>query len=75
MTHREFPIGFSATVRRAACTPKFRRFPLLTERNRYILIQETDMSKPNDLVQGTLDLLLLKILALEALHGWASVSA
>ncbi len=29
------------------------------------------MSKPPDLVQGTLDLLLLKILALEALHGWA----
>src|SRR5262245_58987833 len=29
------------------------------------------MSKPPDLVQGTLDLLLLKILALEPLHGWA----
>jgi transcriptional regulator len=29
------------------------------------------MSKPSDLVQGTLDLLLLKILALEQLHGWA----
>jgi PadR family transcriptional regulator PadR len=29
------------------------------------------MSKRNDLVQGTLDLLLLKILALEPLHGWA----
>src|SRR6476646_9201737 len=29
------------------------------------------MSKPSDLVQGTLDLLLLKILALEALNGWA----
>ena len=29
------------------------------------------MSRPNDLVQGTLDLLLLKILALEPLHGWA----
>jgi transcriptional regulator len=29
------------------------------------------MSKPNDLVHGTLDLLLLKILALEPLHGWA----
>ena len=28
------------------------------------------MSKPSDLVQGTLDLLLLKILALEP-HGWA----
>ena len=29
------------------------------------------MSKPADLVQGTLDLLLLKILALEPLHGFA----
>jgi transcriptional regulator len=29
------------------------------------------MSKPSDLVQGTLDLLFLKILALEPLHGWA----
>jgi PadR family transcriptional regulator PadR len=29
------------------------------------------MSRPVDLVQGTLDLLLLKILALEPLHGWA----
>jgi len=29
------------------------------------------VSKPSDLVQGTLDLLLLKILALEPLHGWA----
>ena len=29
------------------------------------------MSKPADLVQGTLDLLILKILALEPLNGWA----
>jgi PadR family transcriptional regulator PadR len=29
------------------------------------------MSRPTDLVQGTLDLLLLKILELEPLHGWA----
>jgi PadR family transcriptional regulator, regulatory protein PadR len=29
------------------------------------------MSKPSDLVQGTLDLLLLKILALEAMNGYA----
>jgi transcriptional regulator len=29
------------------------------------------VSKPAGLVQGTLDLLLLKILALEPLHGWA----
>jgi len=29
------------------------------------------MSRPADLVQGALDLLLLKLLALEPLHGWA----
>ena len=29
------------------------------------------MSKPQDLMQGTLDLLLLKILALEPLHAFA----
>jgi PadR family transcriptional regulator, regulatory protein PadR len=29
------------------------------------------MSKPKDLVSGTLNLLLLKILALEPLHAWA----
>ena len=29
------------------------------------------MSKPSDLLQGTLDFLILKILALEPLHGFA----
>ena len=29
------------------------------------------MSRPTDLVQGTLDLLVLKMLALEPLNGWA----
>ena len=29
------------------------------------------MSKPTDLVQGTLDLLILKVLALEPMNGWA----
>ena len=29
------------------------------------------MSKPTDLVQGTLDLLILTIVALEPMHGWA----
>src|SRR5215510_1660099 len=33
--------------------------------------EEDHMSKPTDLVQGTLDLLLLKILALEPLNGLA----
>jgi PadR family transcriptional regulator, regulatory protein PadR len=29
------------------------------------------MGKPSDLVQGTLDLLILKIVSLEPMHGWA----
>jgi PadR family transcriptional regulator, regulatory protein PadR len=29
------------------------------------------MTKPTDLVQGTLDLLILKTIALEQAHGWA----
>jgi PadR family transcriptional regulator, regulatory protein PadR len=29
------------------------------------------MSKPSDLVQGMLNLLIMKILALQPLHGWA----
>jgi len=29
------------------------------------------MGKPNDLVQGTLDLLILKTVAPEPMHGWA----
>ena len=29
------------------------------------------MSKPTDLVQGTLDLLILRSLALQPMHGWA----
>jgi transcriptional regulator len=29
------------------------------------------VSKPTDLVQGTLDLLILKVIDLEPMHGWA----
>lgn len=29
------------------------------------------MGKPNDLVQGTLDLLIFRTIALEPMHGWA----
>jgi len=29
------------------------------------------LSKPTDLVQGTLDLLIMKTIALEPAHGWA----
>ena len=46
-----------------------KNFPLAYQgEKRYLLVT---MSKPTDLLQGTLDLLLLKILALESLHGWA----
>jgi transcriptional regulator len=32
---------------------------------------ERRVSKPTDLVQGTLDLLIMKVLATEPMHGWA----
>lgn len=34
-------------------------------------VDRHSMGKPNDLVQGTLDLLILRTLLPEALHGWA----
>ena len=37
----------------------------------FSVTDRSPMSKPTSLVQGALDLLLLKILALEPLHGWA----
>jgi transcriptional regulator len=49
-------------------------FPLLTERDTAIFISVTEedhMSKPTDLVQGALNLLILRILLLEPLQGWA----
>lgn len=56
--------------------PRARQFgalPLLTEGTVLPSLgnQGDRMSKPADLVQGTLDLLLLKLLALEPLNGWA----
>ena len=30
-----------------------------------------EVSKPSDLVQGTLDMLILKIVALEPMNGWS----
>src|SRR5215510_12801087 len=35
------------------------------------LPRESPVSKPNDLVQGTLDLLILKMLAVDSMNGWA----
>jgi len=55
----------------AASPPIVQKLPLITEGSFAILLSITDMSRPSDLVQGTLDLLLLKILGLQPLHGWA----
>jgi len=35
------------------------------------LVDNLSMGKPSDLVQGTLDLLILKTISLEPKHGWA----
>ena len=35
------------------------------------VVDNLGMGKPNDLVQGTLDLLILKTISLEPMHGWA----
>ena len=48
---------------RSPCLPRAEVLVSVTE--------DMDMSKPADLVQGTLDMLLLKILALEPMNGFA----
>lgn len=47
-----------------------RIYHLLTER-RNCSLHSVTVSRPSDLVQGTLDLLLLRILAHEPMNGWA----
>jgi PadR family transcriptional regulator, regulatory protein PadR len=36
-----------------------------------IIVDSHSMGKPNDLIQGMLDLLILKAVSLEPKHGWA----
>lgn len=48
--------------------------PLITDTRSATLLSVTKgtaMSKPTDLVQGTLDLLILRVIASEPQHGWA----
>jgi len=48
------------------------RFNLLQRQVRGKLLSDIDNNmKPNDLVQGTLGLLILRMFALEPMHGWA----
>ena len=55
--------------------PDFFDDPLLTEgshgESNSVTERSKIVSRPSDLVQGTLDMLILKILALEPLNGWA----
>jgi PadR family transcriptional regulator, regulatory protein PadR len=37
----------------------------------FCFVDNLGMGKPNDLVQGTLDLLILKTITLQPMHGWA----
>ncbi len=53
-------------------SPVLIAFPLdYREEPLYLGNRGENMSKPSDLVQGTLDLLILKMLALQPLNGWA----
>jgi PadR family transcriptional regulator, regulatory protein PadR len=47
-------------------------YPLTFDKRRIILLLnvEGNMSPATDLLQGTLDLLILRTLALEPMHGW-----
>src|SRR5207253_2393182 len=70
----------SKEINRRNSPPRLRRgvrdpFPLAYREEAVLFISviqvSTAVSKPKDVVQGTLDLLILKILALEPMHGWA----
>ena len=52
-------------LRRYLLTFDKRRFTLLVE-----ILQVTMSQSKTDLLQGTLDLVILKVLALEPMHGW-----
>src|SRR5713226_739519 len=52
-----------SSVQRAQCSLMRYTLPSVSDRS--------PVSKPTDLVQGTLDLLILKSIALEPMHGWA----
>ena len=72
--------GHTLGARYRACAPPTaatvasHHFPLAYRGELDVFISVTEvstMSKPKDVVQGTLDLLIMKILALEPMHGWA----
>ena len=69
-THR-LPLAVSSTPLRGRSTLIDQ--PLTTDPKRPTLmsLNEGSVSKPTDLVQGTVDLLILKTVNLTPMHGWA----
>src|SRR5690348_2027496 len=62
-----FMISFLATFFQIRCTRR-----IVDDRCIIVsIIEASSMPKPSDLLQGTLDLLILKTIAREPLHGWA----
>jgi PadR family transcriptional regulator, regulatory protein PadR len=53
------------------CAPTIESIDTVVRRMYCQLLTGGHLSKPTGLVQGTLDLLILKVLALEPMHGWA----
>src|SRR5260370_10861526 len=51
--------------------PRSTLFPYTTLFRSHFYRTSIRRMKPNDLVQGTLGLLILRILVLEPMHGWA----
>ncbi len=52
-------------------TPQQKKFPRYLDDLHNFVVDNLGMGKPNDLVQGTLDLLILRTLSPQAMHGWA----
>jgi transcriptional regulator len=71
-------VGAHSTRRNLVCIRRRMDFCLLWGGSGFMLsvtdvsaAGRSQVSKPTDLVQGTLDLLILKVVALEPMHGWA----
>jgi PadR family transcriptional regulator len=69
-------VGFAANfLRHQSCKLTTLGFGRLSRRDTLTVynrvVDNHTMGKPSDLVQGTLDLLILKTLSLEPKHGWA----
>jgi PadR family transcriptional regulator PadR len=58
------PTGTQSSLKVSACKSNRTELP-------WCQLLRVSVSRPNDLLQGTLNLLILKNLALQPMHGWA----